>query len=137
MTVHHTFSPSFALPLVPGAFFCYSYCILESVSASSEAGFLVIDGRAPRRIPFHSSSDEGLVVVITIGIPGTFAAIHITIVTHLHLLVALAATASPAANFISWENWGPRSTACFEFRVRPTFDERPIDDALGRGAFSI
>ena len=42
-----------------------------------------------------------LIVIITIGIPGTLAAIHITLVTHLRVLVALAATTSPAGTFIS------------------------------------
>jgi len=110
-------------PLAPEAFIRFSYCIRESVPTYSDAPSLVTEGRLPRHPPFRSSPKEGLVVVVmTIGIHATSTAEHVTIVTHLRSLVALAATTPPRVTFIPWENWGPRAAACFEFRVRPKSD---------------
>jgi len=111
-------------PLSSGAFIRFSSCIRESVPTYSDVPSLVIEGRPPRHPPFHSSPEEGLVVVImTIGIYGmATAADVITIVTHLRSLVALATTTPPGVTFIPWENWGPRVAACFKLRVRPKFD---------------
>jgi len=109
-------------PLASEAFIRFSYCIRESVPTYSDAPSLVMKGRPPRHPPFHSSPEEGLVViVITIGIHATSTAAHVTIVTHLHSLIALAATTPPGMTFIPWENWGPRAAACFE-RRRPKSD---------------
>ena len=110
-------------PLASEAFIRFSYCIREGAPAYSDAPSLMIEGRPPRHPPFHSSPEDGLVVVVmTIGIHGTSTAAHVTIVTHLRSLVALATTTPPEVTFIPWENWGPRAAACFGFRIRPKFD---------------
>ena len=110
-------------PLASEAFIRFSYCIRESVPTYSDASSLVIEGRPPRHPPFHSSPEEGLVVVVmTIGIHATSTAVHVTIVTLLRSLVALATMTAPGVTFIPWENWGPRATACFQLRVRPKSD---------------
>jgi len=112
-------------PRAPNAFICYSYCIRESVPAYSDARSLTIEGRPPKRLPFHSSPEGGLVVVvISIGVHGMSTTTHITIVTHLRSLIALAATRPPLADvtFIPWKNWGPRITACFECQFSPRSD---------------
>ena len=111
-------------PLSSGAFIRFSSCMRESVPTYSDTHSIVIEGRPPRHPPFHSSPEDGLVVVImSIGIYGMSTAAHvITIVTHLRSLVALATTTPPEVTFIPWENWGPRVTACFKLRVRPKFD---------------
>ena len=101
-------------PRAPDTFISYSYCIRESVPAYSDAPFFVIGGRPPKHLPFHSSPEDGLVVVdISIGIRSTSSWAHIIIVTHLRSLMALAATKPPNVTFIPWESWGPRITACF------------------------
>ena len=110
-------------PLSSGAFIRFSSCIRESVPTYSDAPSLVIEGRPPRHPPFHSSPEEGLlVVVMTIGVHGMSNVSNVTIVTHLRSLVALATTTPPGVTFIPWENWGPRIAACFGLRVRPKFD---------------
>jgi len=99
-------------PLAPGAFIRNSYCGREIVPAYSDAPSLAIEGRPPRRLPFHSSPEEGLVtIVITIQVDDVVS--WFTFVTLLRTLVALATTTPPGVTFISWENWGPRATACF------------------------
>jgi hypothetical protein len=110
-------------PLAPDAFINYSSCIRESVPSFSDARSLEIEGRPPRQPPFHTSPDGGLVVVvICIGSHGTPTTTHIIIVTHLRSLIALAATRPPGVTFIPWENWGPRTTACFQLRFSPRCD---------------
>ena len=110
-------------PLASEAFIRFSYCIRESVPTYSDASSLVIEGRPPSHPPFHSSPEEGLViVVVTIGIHATSTAVHVTIVTRLRSLVALATTTPPGVTIIPWDNWGPRAAACFQFRVRPKSD---------------
>ena len=109
-------------PRAPDAFIHYSYCTRESVPAYSDARSLAIEGRPPKRVPFHNSPEGGLVVVAScIGIHGTSTATHITMVTHLHSLIALAATRPSGVTFIPWNNWGPRTTACFECEISPRF----------------
>jgi hypothetical protein len=104
-------------PLAPRTcVFFESHCIRESVSAYSNAPSLVIEGRPPRRVPFHTSTEEGLVAVIMhIGRDSwPYNTRYLTIVTHLRALVALTTRTSPGETFIPWENWGPRITACFD-----------------------
>jgi len=106
-------------PLTPGIPTCYSHCIRERVPAYSDASPVVIEGRPPRRVPFHNSTDEGLVAVVMdiAARPGHAEWDRLanrTIVTHLRTLVALATRKSPGVTFIPWENWGPRVTACFQ-----------------------
>ena len=100
-------------PLTPGTFVLSSRCIRESVSAYSDTPSLVIEGRPPKRVPFHNSTEEGLVTV-GMDISGVHGLIYFSIVTHLRTLVALATRKSPGVTFIPWENWGPRVTACFD-----------------------
>ena len=108
-------------PLVPEAYVLYSSCIIrESVPAYSDAPSLVTEGRPSRRFPFHSSTEDGLIVIVMnigdhalAGFPNT----NVTIVTRLHTLVTLATRTSPGVTFIPWENWGPRVTACFNSPV--------------------
>ena len=109
--------------LVPEAFIRFSYCIRESVPTYSDAPSLVMEGRPPRHPPFHSSTEEGLVVVVmTIRIHAGYTVAHVTIVTHLRSLIALVATTPPGVTLIPWDNWGPRAAACFELRVRYNSD---------------
>ena len=111
----------------------------ESVPAYSNAPSLVIEGRPPRRPPFHTSPDEGLVVfVIAIKIDRIYVTL-LTIVTHLRSLMELAASTSSEVTFIPWENWGPRVTACFQLHARPKVDVLIGDRlaTLSRGTLSI
>ena len=110
-------------PRAPDAFISYSYCIRESVPAYSDTPSLMSEGRPPKPRPFHSSPEDGLVVVdIAIGTHSTSTTTHIIIVTHLRSLMALAATLPPNVTFIPWESWGPRITACFEHQFAPWAD---------------
>jgi len=91
----------------------------ETVPAYSDTPSLVIEGRPPRRPPFHKSPNEGLVVfVITVGTRTTTPEAF-TFVTHLYSLMALATSTSSGTTIIPWENWGPRVTACFKLDVHP------------------
>jgi hypothetical protein len=99
-------------PLAPGAFIRHSYCSREIVPAYSDAPSLAIEGRPPRRFPFHSSPEEGLVtIIITVQVDDMVS--WFTFVTPLRTLVALATTTPPGVTLIPWENWGLRATACF------------------------
>ena len=108
-------------PLTPERNLRRFRCIQERVSACVDPPSLVIEGRPPRRVPFRSSTEEGLVAFVMetedsldFGSWSDPYARHVTIVIHLHALVALATTPSPGVTFIPWENWGPRVTACFD-----------------------
>jgi hypothetical protein len=84
----------------------------------------MIESRPPRRVPFHNSTEDGLVaVVMNIGdYPDLrLGATPFTIVTHLRTLVELATRTSPGVTFIPWENWGPRVTACFGHPILSSF----------------
>jgi hypothetical protein len=100
-------------PLAPGAFIRNSYCGREIVPAYSDTPSLAIEGRPPRRLPFHSSPEEGLVtIVLTVQVDDVVSCF--TFVALLRTLVALATTTPPGVALIPWEDWGPRATACFQ-----------------------
>jgi len=110
-------------PHAPDAFIYYACCIREGIPAHSDARSLAIEGRPPKHLPFHSSPEGGLVVVvICIGIHRSFTGTYITIVTHLRSLIALAAIRPSDVTFIPWEKWGPRTTACFQLHFSPSSD---------------
>src|SRR5260221_567217 len=51
-------------PRAQEAFIYYASCIRESIPAHSDARSLAIEGRPPKHLPFHSSPEGGLVVVV-------------------------------------------------------------------------
>ena len=117
-------------PLMPGASVINSPCIRESVPAYYDTPSLVTEGRPSRRFPFHTSTEDGLIVIV-MGIAArrhagywcdSIDTTNITIVTHLRTLVTLATRTSPGVTFIPWENWGPYVTACFNSPVRSDSD---------------
>jgi hypothetical protein len=79
------------LPLLTLGVSAYnSCCIQERVPAYSDAFPVMTEGRPPRRVPFHNSTEDRLVaVVMDIGdYPDMkLGAITFTIVTHLCTLV--------------------------------------------------
>ena len=104
-------------PLKLGVSAYSSCCVRERVPAYSDAFPVMTEGRPPRRVPFHNSTEDGLVaIVMDIGdYPDMkLGAITFTIVTHLRTLVEFATRTSPGVTFIPWENWGSRVTACFD-----------------------
>ena len=111
-------------PLASGAFIRYSYCIRKNVPVYSDAPPFVVEGRPPRRLPFHSSPEDGIVaIVFAIKVCGFLPMTQpVTIVTHLRTLVAHATTVSPDVSFIPWRDWGPSVTACFNHPVSPQCD---------------
>ena len=110
-------------PRASDAFIHHSSCIRESVPAFHDACSLAFEGRPPKHPPFHTPPDGGLVVVtISMGVRDTSTSTNITIVTHLRSLVALVATRPPGVAFIPWEDWGPRTTACFEHQFSTRSD---------------
>ena len=64
----------------------------------------VIECRPPRRLPFHSSPEDGLVVDTTIGIYAVETT-HVTMVILLRSLVALVTTTPHWTICVPWENW--------------------------------
>ena len=117
-------------PLVPGSMIVNSPCIRERVPTYSDAPSLVTEGRPSRRFPFHSSTEDGLIVIV-MGITASWypsISTNITIVTHLRTLVTLATRTSPGVTFIPWGNWGPRVTACFNSTLHK--DGLSANDAL-------
>lgn len=124
--------------LASGASIRYSYCCGEIVPTYSDAPSLVIEGRPPRRLPFHSSPNEGLVVIV-INIQTDDMMSLVTFVTHLRTLVALATITPPEVTFIPWENWGPRVTASvkspFDFDSDALTGERCA--TISRGRLSV
>jgi hypothetical protein len=100
-----------------------SDCIQEQMSVYSDGPSFVVEGRPPRRHPFHTSPDERI-VTFSIQLQDPFDHDHdpwdqsysysFAIVTHIHTLIAHATTALPKVNFIPWKDWGPSGTACFE-----------------------
>ncbi len=111
-------------PLTLGVSAYYSCCVQEIVPAYSDASPVMTEGRPPRRVPFHNSTEDGLVAVgMDIGdYPDmTLGAITFTIVTHLRTLVEFATRTSPGVTFIPWENWGSRVTACFDKPILSSF----------------
>ena len=127
-------------PLAPDArVLFYSHCTRESVPTYSDVPSLVIEGRTPRRPPFHESPDKGIVVFVIVAQINSGPRMLFTIVTHLRSLMALAASTSSEVAFIPWESWGPRATACFGLRFRPKLDVIVGDRLaiLSREALSI
>ncbi|KAI0284899.1 hypothetical protein BC826DRAFT_130544 [Russula brevipes] len=102
-------------PLASQAHFWRSYCIQAQMPV--DASSFVVEGRPPRRHPFHNSPEEGTVAIV-LATRDPILIRAFTIVTHLRTLVAHATTTLLEVNFIPWEDWGPSGTACFE---------RPID----------
>ena len=100
-------------PFAIGVSIRHSYWSQEVVPAYVDAPPLVIEGRPPRRIPFHHSPEEVLVAMV-ISDENIVLPTFVALVTRLRTLVALATTTPPGVTFIPWENWGPRATACFE-----------------------
>ncbi|KAI0284898.1 hypothetical protein BC826DRAFT_973137 [Russula brevipes] len=102
-------------PLASWARISSSYCISEQMPVYSGAPSFVVEGRPPRRHPFHSSPEERIIAIAFRVKPyddiGTRA---FAIVTHLRTLVAHATTTLPQGNFIPWKDWGPSGAACFE-----------------------
>jgi hypothetical protein len=131
------------LPSLTPGIYVNSQCIRESVSAYSDAPSLVIEGRPPKRVPFHNSTEEGLVAIGMNMVRVDFqnsdgrTLMDFTIVTHLRTLVALATRRSPGVTFIPWENWGPHVTACFggSFHRYAFMGERLTTISYGRLSF--
>ena len=92
-------------PLTLGIPTYFSHCIRERVLAYSDASPVVIEGCPPRRVPFHNSTDEGLVAVVmdiavSLGHFQWYNSTNLTFVTHLRTLVALATRKSPGVTLI-------------------------------------
>jgi hypothetical protein len=104
----------------------YSYCFPEQIPVYSEAHSFVVEGRPPRRHPFHNSPEERIVTFSVKLRDGR----SFTIVTHVRTLIAHATTALPEVNLIPWKDWGPSGTACFERRFHPLFFDACVGERL-------
>jgi hypothetical protein len=109
-------------PLAPEVLILRSYCFPEQVAVYSEAPSFVVEGRPPRRHPFHNSPEEGVVAFSIVFQVNFRKKLFFTIVTHVRTLIAHATTTLPEVNLIPWNDWGPSGTACFERGLHPLFD---------------
>jgi hypothetical protein len=99
-------------PLASQARLWHSYCIPAQTPVDTPSS--VVEGRPPRRHPFHSSPEERIVAfVLSITLDSHVMIRSFTVVTHVRTLIAHATTTLPEVNFIPWKDWGPSGTACF------------------------
>ncbi|KAI0284891.1 hypothetical protein BC826DRAFT_130349 [Russula brevipes] len=100
-------------PLASQARFSHSYFIPAQTPVDAPSS--LVEGRPPRRHPFHSSPEERIVAfVLSITLDSRVPIRSFTIVTHVRTLIAHATTTVPEVNSISWKDWGPSGTACLQ-----------------------
>jgi hypothetical protein len=110
-----------------------SYYISEQMPVYSGATSFLVEGRPPRRHPFHSSPEERVVAIafrIRIKPDDSIRTRSFAIVTHIRTLMAHATTTLPEVSFIPWEDWGPSGTAYFEQHIASLSDTCVVGERL-------
>jgi hypothetical protein len=118
-------------PLASSTRISSSYYISEQMPDYSGAPSFVVEGRPPRRYPFHNSPEERIVAIAFRIKPGNCIGTQsFAIVTHLRTLMAHATTTLPEVNFIPWKDWGPSGTAYFEQHIASLSDACVVGERL-------
>jgi hypothetical protein len=128
-------------PLASWSQISSSYYISEQMPVYSGASSFMVEGRPPRRYPFHTSPEERIVAIaFRIKSNNRNGIRSFAIVTHLRTLIAHATTTLPEVNFIPWKDWGPSGAAYFEQPIASLSDCCVVGErlaTLSRGELSV